>query len=101
NTIKGWFEKEATAEDKKRLFRYLGREVPVQELPQELIRLLMMSVANTVIFPLQDILGLGEEARMNCPSTQEGNWECRLLPDWPTPPVGDRLREMTEIYGRS
>lgn len=101
NTIRGWFEREATPDDKKRLFRYLGREVPVEELPQELIRLLMMSAANTVIFPMQDILGLGEESRMNCPSTREGNWECRLLPDWPKPDVVERLREMTAIYGRS
>jgi 4-alpha-glucanotransferase len=101
NTVKGWFEKEATAEDKKRLFRYLGREVSAKELPQELLCLLMMSVANTVIFPMQDILGLGEEARMNHPSTREGNWEWRLSPDLLTSAVADKLREMTEIYGRS
>lgn len=101
NTIKGWFEKEATPEDKRRLFRYLGREVPVKELPQELIRLLMMSVANTVIFPLQDILGLGGEARMNRPATGQGNWEYRLLPEGLTPAVAEKLRETTEIYGRS
>jgi len=101
NTIKGWFEKEATPEDKRRLFLYLGREVPVKELPQELIRLLMMSVANTVIFPLQDILGLGGEARMNRPATGQGNWEYRLLPEGLTPAVAEKLRETTEIYGRS
>jgi 4-alpha-glucanotransferase len=61
----------------------------------------MMSVANTVIFPMQDILGLGEEARMNHPSTREDNWEWRLSPDLLTPAVAERLREMTEIYGRS
>ncbi len=101
NTIKGWFKGEASPEEKKNLFRYLGREVSVEELPQELIRLLMMSAADTVIFPMQDILGLGEESRMNCPSTREGNWECRLLPDWPKTDVVERLREMTTIYGRS
>jgi 4-alpha-glucanotransferase len=101
NTVKGWFEKEATPDDRKRLFRYLGRQVPKEELPQELIRLLMMSVAKTTIFPIQDILGLGEEARMNLPSTREGNWEWRLSPDLLTPAVAGRLREMTEIYGRS
>jgi 4-alpha-glucanotransferase len=101
NTVKGWFEKEATPDDRKRLFCYLGRQVPKEELPQELIRLLMMSVAKTTIFPIQDILGLGEEARMNLPSTREGNWEWRLSADLLTPAVAGRLREMTEIYGRS
>jgi len=101
NTVKGWFEREASPEEKKKLFRYLGRELPPEEIPKELVRLIMMSVANIVIFPLQDIMGLGEEARMNCPSTQEGNWECRLLPTWSTPELAERLREMTEIYGRS
>ncbi len=61
----------------------------------------MMSVANTVIFPMQDILGLGEEARMNRPATVEGNWQWRMLPDLVTPDLADRLLEMTETYGRS
>jgi 4-alpha-glucanotransferase len=101
NPVKGWFETEASPDDQKRLFRYLGREVPPDELPQELIRLVMMSVADTVIFPMQDILGLGAEARMNLPSTREDNWEWRLPPELLTPRVAERLREMTEIYGRS
>jgi 4-alpha-glucanotransferase len=65
-----------------------------------MIRLVMMSVANMAIFPMQDILGLGEEARMNHPSIGEGNWEWRLLPEQLTPTVKQRLLEMTEIYGR-
>jgi 4-alpha-glucanotransferase len=101
NTVKGWFETEASPDDQKRVFRYLGRNVPLDDLPQELIRLVMMSVADTVIFPIQDILGLGAEARMNHPSTREGNWEWRLPPELLTPRVTERLREMTEIYGRS
>jgi len=101
STIRGWFEREITPEDKKRLLRYLGRDVPLDELHWELIRLLMMSVANTVIFPMQDILGLGEEARMNRPATLEGNWEWRLLPDLLTPDLASRLLEMTEMYGRA
>ena len=101
NTVKGWFETEASPDDQKRLFLYLGCKVTPDELPHELIRLVMMSVANTVIFPMQDILGLGAEARMNHPSTREGNWEWRLSPDLLTPQVAKRLQEMTEIYGRS
>ena len=61
----------------------------------------MMSVADTSIFPLQDILGLGEQARMNHPSTVDGNWEWRLNPELLTPEIVRKLKEMTEIYGRS
>jgi 4-alpha-glucanotransferase len=100
NPVKGWFETEATPDDQERLFRYLGRQVPLDDLPRELIRLVMMSVADTAIFPMQDILGLGGQARMNFPSTREGNWEWRLSPDLLTPRGAERLREMTEIYGR-
>ena len=101
NTVRGWFEKEATPEEKKRFFRYVGREVPVEEVHWEMIRLAMMSVANTVIVPMQDILGLGEEARMNRPSIAHGNWEWRLLPEQLNPSVGQRLLDMAKTYGRA
>jgi 4-alpha-glucanotransferase len=100
NTIKGWFKEEATSEDKKRLFCYLGREVPLEELNWELIRLAMMSVAKVVIFPMQDILGLGEEARMNRPARGGGNWRWRLVIKQLIPLLTKKLLEMTEIYGR-
>ena len=101
NTVRGWIEKEASPGEKKRLFQYLGREVPVEEVHEELVRLVMMSVANTAIFPLQDILGLGEEARMNRPATTEGNWQWRLVDGQLTESVANRLGEMTLIYGRA
>lgn len=100
NTIRGWFNKESTPEEKKRLFQYLGREVPINELHWEMVRLLMMSSANTIITPMQDILGLDEKARMNTPATLTGNWEWKLLPDHLNPSLAKSLREMTEIYGR-
>ncbi len=101
NTIRGWFKKEATPEEKKRLFQYLGREVSRDELNWEMLRLLMMSSANTIITPMQDILGLDEKARMNTPATLAGNWEWKLLPDHLNPSLAKSLREMTEIYGRT
>ncbi len=61
----------------------------------------MMSVADTVIIPMQDVLGLGEEARMNRPATLKGNWSWRLSPDQLTPDLAQKLRETTEIYGRA
>jgi 4-alpha-glucanotransferase len=101
NTVRGWYGREATPEIKERLFRYLGQEVSPERVHLELIRLAMMSVANMVIVPMQDILGLGEEARMNRPATTEGNWQWRLLPEQLKPSVAKRLLDMTELYGRA
>jgi 4-alpha-glucanotransferase len=100
NTSRGWFDKETSPQDRQRLFRYLGCEVSSEQVSKELIRLAMMSVANTVMIPMQDILNLGEEARMNRPSVTLGNWEWRLLPDQLNPASVGWLCEMTEIYGR-
>jgi 4-alpha-glucanotransferase len=100
NTAKGWFDQDASQDDKQRLFRYLGREVSADEMPWELIRLLMMSAADTVILPLQDILGLGPDARMNTPATNECNWAWRFRSDQLTPDVASRLREITETHAR-
>ena len=101
NTVKGWFDNEVGSQEKRRLFRYLGREVTAEKIHWELVRLAMMSIADTVILPMQDVLGLGEEARMNRPAMHRGNWEWRLLPDEISPSLGSRLLEVTETYGRA
>jgi len=101
NTARGWFEEEASEEDKQRFFAYIGREVPADEVAGELILLAMRSVARICIIPVQDILGLGAEARMNYPSTLEGNWEWRVTPAEFSGAPFDRLRRLTELYGRA
>jgi len=60
-----------------------------------------MSVAKMAIIPMQDLLGLGQEGRMNYPSVARGNWEWRLLPDQMTDGVAEFLRDLTETYGRA
>ena len=100
NTARGWFEHEATPEDKQRLSRYLGREVTAETIHLELIRLAMMSVADRVVFPMQDILGLDESARMNRPARKQGNWGWRVLSSQLTPELSRKFSEMTEIFGR-
>ncbi len=100
NTVRGWFENDAAPEDRERLFRYLGRIVTGDEIHWEFVRMAMMTVANTAVIPVQDILGLGEEGRVNRPTTAKGNWEWRLHPGQLAPPIAERLREMTELYGR-
>ncbi|MBW2431343.1 MAG: 4-alpha-glucanotransferase [Deltaproteobacteria bacterium] len=101
NTAKGWFENEAAEEEKKRLYRYIGRDLSATEISWDMIRLAMMSVADTAIIPMQDLLGLGAEARLNDPSKKKGNWHWRLDKDPFTQKMIVRLREMTQTYGRS
>ena len=101
NTARGWFEKEAGPEVKERLCAYLGRKISADEVHRELTRLAMMSVADLAVIPMQDILGLGEESRMNRPAGGPGNWEWRLLPQQLTAERAKELREMTINYGRA
>jgi 4-alpha-glucanotransferase len=99
NTARGWFEREARPEEKAHLFKYLGRELRAEDVSLELIRMAMMSVADTAIVPMQDILGLGEDARMNRPGSTKGNYEWRLLSEQLK--LDGWLREMAEIYNRA
>jgi 4-alpha-glucanotransferase len=101
NTSKGWFQKEISVEVRNRLSRYLGRDVTSENIHEELIRLAMMSVADMAIITMQDLLGLGEDCRMNQPSTKAGNWGWRLLPHQVSDDLKSLLREMTELYGRA
>ncbi len=100
NTIRGWFKKETGPEDKKRISDYIGREITDKNVHWEFTRLAMMSVADLVIIPMQDMLGLGENDRMNLPASPKGNWEWRLLPEQLTPSLIKKLSDMTRNYGR-
>jgi 4-alpha-glucanotransferase len=64
------------------------------------IREVMKSVADTVLFPMQDVLGLGSEARMNTPGTLGGNWTWRLRPDALREHDVQRLKLLANIYQR-
>lgn len=99
NTAQGWFEEEASPDDLTRLFCYLGMDVNADNVSWELVRLVMLSVADTVVLPMQDLLGLGSEARMNRPGKYSGNYRWRLLSDQMK--LDRRLRELTEISNRT
>ena len=71
------------------------------EIHWTMIRALMASVADTAIVPLQDVLGLGAEARMNTPGKAEGNWQWRYKPEQLDPNLSARLKEMVVVYGRT
>jgi 4-alpha-glucanotransferase len=65
-----------------------------------MIRAVEASVADVVIVPLQDVLGLGSSARMNLPGTVSGNWKWRYRPGALSPELSARLRSLVELYDR-
>ncbi len=100
NTCRGWFGAEAGEEERARVLDYLGRKAAAEEIAGELTRLVLMSVADWAIVPMQDHLGLGAEARMNRPAAGEGNWRWRLADDRYRQELAPRLAAMSRIYGR-
>jgi 4-alpha-glucanotransferase len=101
NTIKGWFKNEIGPDAKKRISEYIGRRVSEATIHWDLIRLAMMSVSNTVIIPMQDLLGLGEKKRMNLPASVNGNWEWRVTMKNLSSSLIKTLSHLAAIYGRN
>ena len=98
DTTRGWF-KTRTAAERDYLSRYAATTEP--EVEWKLIRMAMASVAGRAIVPLQDVLGLGGEARMNTPGTSgEANWSWRAREDALDPATAVRLRELATLFGR-
>ncbi|MFZ3209832.1 MAG: 4-alpha-glucanotransferase, partial [Geobacteraceae bacterium] len=97
NTTAGWF---ASLGDKERrhLCRYLNIEA--DEMPWALVRAALASVAHTAVIPLQDILALGSEARMNVPGAAAGNWSWRYQEGALDDRLAGTLRELADMYGR-
>jgi 4-alpha-glucanotransferase len=99
DTTVGWFEKLSEWE-RQRFLQYLGCQTE-DGIHWDLVRLALSSVARWAIIPLQDVLGLGSETRMNYPGTITGNWSWRYRAEMLTSEVSDRLKCLTETYGRA
>lgn len=98
NTTIGWWHEEASPAMKSFVNSYFDREVV--EINWELIRAAEMSVAHTCVIPMQDILNLGAESRMNLPGREMGNWTYRCTPEDFNHPGIQRLMHYTKLYGR-
>jgi 4-alpha-glucanotransferase len=97
DTTVGWF-RSASPQERSFAQRYLARSG--EDIAYDVIRAAMSSVADAVIVPLQDVLVLGSEARMNHPGRADGNWSWRFRPEMLGAWHLSRLREMTELYAR-
>ena len=98
DTALGWYS-HLDAATAARVRLYLGAAAGA--VPEALIRATLGSVARLAIVPVQDLLGLGPEARLNVPGTVGGNWSWRLPPAALTPDLARRYAELNAVYGRS
>jgi 4-alpha-glucanotransferase len=106
DTTLGWYRAtgplqqspEQIRAEREHALRYLNSDG--REIHWDFIRAVVSSVADVAVFPLQDVLGLGSEARMNLPSCAGGNWHWRFRAEQLKPEMGARLREFSCLYGR-
>ncbi|NCN05804.1 MAG: 4-alpha-glucanotransferase [Spirochaetales bacterium] len=98
NTIHGWFA-QAPEQDKEMARRYLKIQ-RTSNLHWDFVQGVMASVSVFAITPVQDLLGLGPEARFNFPGTLGKNWTWRMKKSALTANLGRRLADLTELYGR-
>ena len=107
NTTIGWFTDpvgdttqtpEVKEKERRLALKYLVCNGT--EINWGFIRAALGSVADMAIIPLQDVLGLGSEARLNRPATTSGNWRWRFTTDMLTDDVKYRLKELTALYDR-
>jgi 4-alpha-glucanotransferase len=97
DTTWGWF-RSLGEKERDHVRRYLARDG--SDIAWDLIRLAWSSVAHFAVAPLQDVLNLGTEARMNFPGKPQGNWAWRFQANQLNPWILGRLAEMTQLYGR-
>lgn len=97
DTTMGWYQAmEPWVE--QRMWAYLGH--PGESMPWPLIRAALASVAGLAVLPMQDLLSLGSEHRMNIPGVAEGNWRWRFEWEWVPADLSDSLNELNRLYGR-
>ena len=107
DTTVGWFTTRTNVPEADRRRHQAHREYALRylgstgdEVHWDVIRAAFASVADTVIVPLQDVLGLGNAARMNVPGLPRGNWGWRFRDGQVRPQMRERLADLTGVYGR-
>ena len=98
DTTVGWWEVTAAEHERRAAAHYLGCNG--DNVHWAFIRAAESSVADLCLIPLQDVLGLGNDARMNKPSHPDGNWSWRYRAGALTPELAESLRTLTELSDR-
>ena len=100
NTTVGWFLNDLTSKVRRQITSYIGHPINERNIHIELSRLAYASVAQAAILPLQDVLGLDKNARMNTPASVSGNWQWRFKQGALKKSVERRLQQWVKLYNR-
>lgn len=100
NTTLGWWQENASEAERANAQTYLQTVEHDGEIVWAMIRAAARSVANFCILPLQDVLHLGSEARMNTPAGEAGNWTWRFRLDALHPDFATKLAALMEMTDR-
>jgi len=100
NTVLGWYKEEASQKERDNLRKYLKKDVSEDTICDDLMRLAYESNAQYAILPLQDILGLNGDCRMNKPATTNGNWRWRCSSEVLNSELIQKLSGLTVEVGR-
>ena len=99
-TLMGWFSRRLAEQTSQKLISPLLSS-PSDGIHIDLITAVAKSDAHTVIFPIQDVLGLGNEARINTPGEPDGNWQWRCSSGVLTTELANMLRQLSNDAGRA
>ncbi len=99
DTTRGWWNSAATPQEKRFATAYVGE--PKDGIHWALIRAALTSAADLAVVPLQDVLGLDSDARMNIPSQSDGNWGWRFQPGALTGELAEKLATLAVACDRA
>ena len=97
NTTRGWYDS-ASEYSRDKVRRYMNTDA--NSIHWDFLRTCLGTIADYAIIPMQDILGLGEEGRMNVPGVAENNWAWRYRKEDISEGLAEGLKETTKLYGR-
>jgi len=98
NTTWGWYTAEASDRERDHFRRYMN--ISGDNAAWDMIRLAFSSTAECAVAPIQDVMDLNAEHRMNTPGVAYGNWQFRYTPEMLTSHIVDGLRYLTTFYNR-
>ncbi|OMP80857.1 4-alpha-glucanotransferase [[Flexibacter] sp. ATCC 35208] len=100
NTSRGWYEEDADRKTRLNFREYTGLKIAPKKVARILSRMAYSSIADIVILPMQDVLELSGDARMNHPSGSNKNWKWRMMPGQFKKKKIKRLKKWVKVYGR-